>query len=146
MREAGHRPQTGGILIIDDDAVSRLMLRRILTKFTAARVSEASDGVRGLEMARAEQPQIIFLDSQMPEKDGLDVLRELKSDSELKRVPVVMVTGSSDPDHVKAAAKLGASGHLAKPVSFQHIEERVGHLLDSLDVDDEPDWGAAVLP
>ncbi|WP_182422360.1 response regulator [Aureimonas sp. ME7] len=110
---------SGTVLAIDDDPHARDLVTRFLTKegFT---VRTASDGVAGLEMARALVPDVILLDVTMPKKDGWSVLAELKEDARLSGVPVVMV---SSLDEKRIGYALGASDYLVKPVEWERLKE-----------------------
>jgi CheY-like chemotaxis protein len=79
------------ILIIDDDDVSRYLLKTLL-RDTALVISEASGGSEGLEKARTDRPDVIFCDLYMPGMDGTDVLRALEADPATRGIPVVMNT------------------------------------------------------
>jgi CheY-like chemotaxis protein len=79
------------ILLIDDDEVSRYLLRGLLAD-TRYGVLEAPSGVDGMERAREARPEAIILDVVMPEMDGYTVLEELKRDTELRRIPVIVYT------------------------------------------------------
>jgi len=79
------------VLIIDDDPVSRYLLRGVLRDFSCV-VVEASNGAEGVAMARRDRPDVIFCDVVMPGFSGLDVLRELSSDPATRDIPIVMNT------------------------------------------------------
>ena len=79
------------VLVIDDDPASRYLLQKLLAGGRNC-VIEAADGRSGLVAARRSKPSLIFLDLQLPDSSGEDVLRELKSDVDLKEVPVAIVT------------------------------------------------------
>jgi CheY-like chemotaxis protein/anti-sigma regulatory factor (Ser/Thr protein kinase) len=85
------------VLIIDDEEVSRYLFKGLLadTKYT---LLEAASGAEGLRRAREEQPQAIFLDLIMPEMDGFEVLKQLRSDPDTRNIPVVVYT-SRKLDH-----------------------------------------------
>ena len=82
------------VLIIDDDEVSRYLLKGLLssTRYSAV---EAKDGSEGLRLAKESKPRMIFLDIGMPQPDGFEVLDRLKADSETKQIPVVIHTAKS---------------------------------------------------
>ncbi|MBB3951844.1 PAS domain S-box-containing protein [Aureimonas jatrophae] len=130
----------GTVLAIDDDPHARDLISRFLTKegFT---VRTASDGVAGLEMARALVPDVILLDVTMPKKDGWSVLAELKEDPRLSAVPVVMV---SSLDEKRIGYALGASDYLVKPVEWDRLKEIMDRYRDApgglvLAIDDDED-------
>jgi signal transduction histidine kinase/CheY-like chemotaxis protein len=79
------------VLVIDDDPAARYLLQKLLTD-GHTRVIEAADGQSGLNAARAACPAMIFLDLQLPDSNGEDILRALKKDSKLRQVPVAIVT------------------------------------------------------
>ena len=107
--ESDHPP----ILVIDDDQDSRELLQRTL-EADGHLVATASDGEEGLELARRLHPILITLDVMMPGLDGWAVLKELKADPDLHRIPVMMVTIESQQD---LGYSLGAVEHLTKPVN-----------------------------
>jgi PAS domain S-box-containing protein len=114
----------GRVLVIDDDDTARALLARTL-KAEGYDVITADGGVKGLELARAFMPSAITLDVNMPDRDGWDVLQDLKADEALRDIPVVMVTILEDR---KQANALGASDFLTKPVS----RKALGAVLDRL--------------
>ncbi|KAB0678076.1 response regulator [Aureimonas leprariae] len=109
----------GTVLAIDDDPHARELVTRFLSKEGFA-VRTASDGVAGLEMARALVPDVILLDVTMPKKDGWSVLAELKEDPALTAIPVVMITIM---DEQRLGFALGASDYLLKPVEWDKLKE-----------------------
>ena len=100
------------VLVIDDDPVVRDLMSRFLTK-EGFRVVVASTGEQGLALARTARPSAITLDVMMPGMDGWSVLAALKADSELSRIPVLMVTMTDDR---RTGYALGASDYLTKPI------------------------------
>jgi signal transduction histidine kinase len=100
------------ILIIDDDVVVCEMLERFLKK-QGFEVMVADNGEDGLILAREQRPDVITLDVLMPDVDGWSVLRELKTDSELATIPVIMLTMSDDRN---MSYTLGATHFLSKPL------------------------------
>jgi len=107
----------GGILVIDDEEDARDLLRRTFEK-DGYRVLMAKDGKSGIEIARRMQPALITLDVMMPQFDGWAVLRTLKSDPDLRDIPVIMVSIVKD----KAMGyTLGAAEYLSKPVDRDRL-------------------------
>ena len=110
------------ILVIDDDADSRDLLKRMFES-EGYTVKTANGGREGLEIARQQKPSIITLDIQMPEMDGWCVLKEIKADKKLSNVPVVMV--SIEQDKGKGYL-LGAVESLPKPINRTLLMDVVG--------------------
>ena len=122
-----------GILMADDDPDDRLMAREA---FEEARLLNAiafvEDGQelldylkkRGKHQTRkGNLPGLILLDLNMPRKDGRQALEEIKSDPDLKQIPVVILTTSKAEEDIVKSYKLGASGYITKPVSFEGLVE-----------------------
>ncbi len=82
------------ILIIDDDPDVVVFLSTLLQD-NGYETIEAEDGLQGLEKTKTERPDLILMDLMMPQKSGISLLTELKQDSDLKDIPVIMVTGVS---------------------------------------------------
>jgi two-component system, chemotaxis family, response regulator Rcp1 len=82
------------------------------------------------EYARAEHPDLILLDLNLPKKDGREVLAEIKSDNKLKRIPVVILTTSKDEEDVLKAYDLHANCYIAKPVDFDQFTTVVKSIED----------------
>lgn len=101
-------------LIIDDDEVSRYVLKRTLSTEMSWAVSEAETGSEGLDRARLERPEVIFLDLRMPGMDGFEVLESLKSDPDTRDIPVIIHTSAPLSDSELARLTLDAAAILAK--------------------------------
>jgi CheY-like chemotaxis protein/phosphoribosyl 1,2-cyclic phosphodiesterase len=122
---------TKTVLIVDDapDVVSVLM--RALQN-EGLRLLSAEDGQSALDIARAERPDLILLDWILPVRDGLEVLRTLRAerDPKLRDVPIVLITGQTEPEHIATGFGAGATDYLTKPFKVAHVRSRVrGWLL-----------------
>ncbi|HET6521869.1 MAG TPA: response regulator, partial [Geminicoccaceae bacterium] len=131
----------GTVLVVDDERAVHDLLRRELAG-GGYRVLHASGGVEGLRMAREARPDVITLDIIMPDLDGWSVLRALKSDPELRDIPVILVSMLDDREMGFA---LGAADYLAKPIdrdALLRVLERcraADGRAEVLVVDDDPD-------
>jgi hypothetical protein len=114
------------VLVIDDDPEARELLRRTL-EADGLSVSTAGGGEEGLQLARTLNPLLITLDIEMPGMDGWAVLQELKGDSELKDIPVAMVSVVGDRGMGYA---LGAVEYLQKPVNRKELLRMAQHYAD----------------
>lgn len=117
------------ILTVDDSKTIRLIIAKAFKSFDCE-VLEASNGVEGLAVAAKEKPDIIILDLTMPIMDGYETLTKLKSDPDLKPIPVVMLTAESGRENVLRIAKQGVRDYLVKPFKEEMIVERVGRVID----------------
>ena len=112
---------TPSVLIVDDESMSRGLLRSILKNFECTTIQEASGGEQAVTVYKDSRPDIVFLDINMPVKNGMEALKEIKAlDAEAF---VVMVTADSTLENVKAALESGAKGFIAKPYSMGKVEE-----------------------
>lgn len=112
-----HKAEVDTVLVIDDDPAVRDLMSRFLNKLGFHAVA-AADGEEGLRLAREVSPLVITLDVIMPERDGWDILRKLKSDPQLAQIPVIMVTVV---DNQAMGFDLGASNYLIKPVDRDRL-------------------------
>ncbi len=101
------------ILVIEDEATLQKALNDVLDSEGYVVVS-ALDGVKGVELAKEEKPDLILLDIILPKMDGFEVLKELKKNKETKDVPVIILTNLSDLDNIQRALDLGATTYLVK--------------------------------
>lgn len=120
---------TGGdILIADDESMNRRLVAAILTPL-GYRLHEAGDGAEAFDMAGSIQPDAILMDLGMPRVDGLEAVRRLKTDPELKHIPVIVVTGNpQEADRIKAL-ETGADDFLNKPVNRLELLARLRNHL-----------------
>ncbi len=116
------------LLVVDDekDFVTVVAARLELSGFE---VIKAFGGKEGLEKAYAEKPDAIILDVRMPEMDGFDVCRRLKMDENCKEIPVIMLTGKSDPEDVKISKEIGADAYFIKPFDLDTLLYEIYALL-----------------
>ena len=117
------------ILTVDDSKTIRMIVGRAFKSFDCE-VFEACNGVEGLSVASREKPNIIILDYTMPIMDGFEMLTKLKSDPELKSIPVIMLTAEAGRENVLKIAKTGVRDYLVKPFKEDVIIERVGRVID----------------
>jgi serine/threonine protein kinase len=119
-RRAPRRPEgdspRGKVLVVEDEPAVRRLLSEVLHR-RGVTVLEAENGLEGIALATAEQPDLVFLDITMPGLDGVSTLRRLKADPALAARPVVMLSGSSDPEHPALSRGLGAVAFLNKPIN-----------------------------
>lgn len=117
-------PQQPHILVIDDDINNRELMRRLFSG--AYRVSAASSGRMGLEIIRTEPVDVVLLDVMMPGMTGFTVLERIRTNPATADLPVIMVSGLSDTDHVVSGLEHGANDYLTKPINIHVAQARVG--------------------
>jgi len=108
------------ILVIEDEATLQKALNEILSR-EGYEVVSSLDGLRGLELAQKENPDLILLDIILPKMDGFEVLKRIKEDDKISQTPVIILTNLSDINDIQKALDLGATTYLVK-ADF-HIED-----------------------
>jgi two-component system chemotaxis response regulator CheY len=111
------------IQLVDDNEVTRALLRGLLRGEEYDVVGEASDGEHGLEMALRLRPDVLCLDISMPKADGLEVLRQVRAQA--PETVVLMITAHTEREMVQQAIQSGASGYIVKPFN-------AGKVLDAI--------------
>lgn len=101
------------VLFVEDDA-SVAHMYRLKLELDGYTVDVAGDGLMALEKARAQQPDIIFLDIRLPKLDGMGVLEALRQDPTTERIPVVILSNWNEQELVERGVNLGALDHLIK--------------------------------
>ena len=124
-RQRRPRPK---VLVIEDNRDMRMFLRRVLAR-QGYQFLEAADARQGLAVARREHPDLILMDLSLPEMDGLEATRRLKSDAQLGRIPVLAVTAHARPADEQQAIEAGCDGYLSKPYRLQDFLALVRSLL-----------------
>jgi DNA-binding response OmpR family regulator len=124
----GDRQGMSLILVIEDDRIQRQVTVMAL-KAAGHQVLEAIDGVEGLQMARAQRPDLIVCDVMMPTMNGYQFVTALRDDGDGADIPVIMLTAMTARAHMRTAMTSGADDYIAKPFSFQELNEAVTALL-----------------
>jgi adenylate cyclase len=128
-------PAEAYVLVVDDDSVNRLLLARSLER-EGHRFATAEDGRRALEILRAESFDVVLLDVVMPEIDGFEVLAQMQADSELRHIPVIMISALEDMESVVRGIELGAEDYLPKPFNPVLLRARINGCLTRKRLDD----------
>ena len=110
------------ILIVDDERAARFGMKLALEK-DGYKVTEASDGIGAFDVIKSKNPSLIFLDINMPGKNGIDVLQDLKE--EFDDLFVAMISGHNSFDNIRRSIELGADGFVSKPYTAMKIREMV---------------------
>lgn len=116
------------VLVVDDDEFQHKIVGKILEGKNYHLVF-ASGGIEGLKIMRKIRPDIILLDVMMPDMDGLEVVRYMKSAPQLADIPIIMITGKSGKDIVMESLKAGATGFVVKPFDRNTLLGKVAQAL-----------------
>lgn len=127
------------ILLVEDNPKDVALTKRALEKNNIANeLVLARDGVEALDYLFgtgeyagrdvADLPQVVLLDLKLPKVDGLDVLRKIRTEERFRRLPVVILTSSSEEQDIVEGYRLGANSYIRKPVDFNQFAEAVKQL------------------
>ena len=119
------------VLIVDDDAVSRKKLCRIFQRLGIEQVKEAEQGDEALTMLKEQPIDLVMADWHMPGLDGLDLLKAIRADENLRETPVYLVTVEGRQTQIVEAVQAKTTGYIMKPFSQESIKEKLGHLIPS---------------
>ncbi len=112
------------ILVADDNPFSRELMRELL-EASGHVIIEAVNGRNAIDLIRQNQPDLVFLDLQMPLQDGFSVIRELRDDARFRGLTVVAVTASAMLGERERALAAGFDSYIAKPIELCDIEKQV---------------------
>jgi len=120
------------ILIVDDFATMRKVIRNLLKQGGFENVVEAEDGAAALKILKSQQVDFIISDWNMPNMSGLELLKAVRADDEIKALPFLMVTAEALKDNVVAAVKAGVSNYIVKPFTAEVLTEKIEKIVKSL--------------
>ena len=116
------------ILIVDDELDALTALKRAL-EADNYNVVEASDGLSAIEKVKTEKPDVVLLDLMMPEMDGIEACKHLKSDPKYKHIPIIMLTAKGEIDNKIEGIEMGADDYVTKPFNLQELKARIKMIL-----------------
>ncbi|HEY3368062.1 MAG TPA: response regulator [Symbiobacteriaceae bacterium] len=123
------------ILLIEDDPDIQKMVRLSLMYQGGHQVSVASGGEEGLSKATAENPDLILLDVMMPEMDGYETCKRLKSQPGTRHIPVVFLSARAQQTEIQKGRELGAVGYLVKPFDPMTLSSQLDAIIGTADQD-----------
>jgi two-component system chemotaxis response regulator CheY len=116
-------------LIVDDFSTMRRIVRNLLKEIGYANAEEAEDGAVALGMLKGSKFDFVVSDINMPNMNGFELLKSIKTDDALKAIPVLMVTAEAKKEDIVQAAQGGAAGYIVKPFTKATLEEKVQKIL-----------------
>lgn len=117
-------------LVVDDMSTMRRIVRSILNELGFSNVDEAEDGNDALGKLRSAKYDFVVSDWNMPNLDGLEMLKAIRADERLKALPVLLVTAEAKKENIIEAAKAGASGYVVKPFTAAILEEKLNKIFE----------------
>jgi two-component system chemotaxis response regulator CheY len=120
------------ILVVDDFSTMRKIVKNVLKQLGYNNIEEAENGVEALQKLRSKKFDFVVSDWNMPNMDGLEMLKAIRADAELKHLPVLMVTAEAEKDKVIAAIKAGVNNYIVKPFTAETLKQKMEQIYQKL--------------
>jgi two-component system chemotaxis response regulator CheY len=120
------------ILIVDDFSTMRRIIKNLLRELGFNNTIEADDGQTALPKLRTGGIDFLITDWNMPGMSGIDLLRTIRADNNLKSLPVLMVTAEAKREQIVEAAQAGVNGYVIKPFTAATLEEKINKIFERL--------------
>ncbi len=120
------------ILVVDDFATMRKVIRNLLKQSGYENIVEAEDGVNALKILKSQKIDFIVSDWNMPNMSGLELLKAVRADEDLKILPFLMVTAEALQENVVAAVKAGVSNYIVKPFTSETLDEKIKKIMEKM--------------
>lgn len=116
-------------LVVDDFSTMRRIIRNLLKELEFTNVDEAEDGLIGLNKLRNGNFDFVVSDWNMPNMTGIEMLKNIRADANLKHLPLLMVTAEAKKENIIEAAQAGADGYVVKPFTAAVLEEKLNKIF-----------------
>ncbi len=120
------------ILVVDDFATMRRIIRNLLQDLGFSNISEADDGNTALPMLQSGNFDLLITDWNMPGMPGLDLLKAVRADSRLAKLPVLMLTAEAKREQIVEAAQAGVNGYVIKPFTAETLKTKLDKILAAM--------------
>lgn len=125
-------PGTGyyrpSVLYVEDNADNRLLIRRILNA-EGYDVLEADSAVQALRVLQAQKPDLILMDINMPDIDGYTLTAQIKSQPDLKHIPIIAMTANALKGDRERSLQAGCDGYIQKPIDVDQLTDQIANFL-----------------
>jgi len=122
--------QTGmSILVVDDFSTMRRIIKGLLGDLGYTNVTEADDGTTALPLLKAGSFDLLITDWNMPGMQGVELLRHVRADERLKKLPVLMLTAEAKREQIVEAAQAGVNGYVIKPFTAATLKEKIDKIF-----------------
>lgn len=121
------------VLVVDDFSTMRRIVKNILRQLGFEDIEEAEDGAQAYAKLKSGGFGFLVSDWNMPNMDGLELLKKVRSDSELKSLPVLMVTAEAEKHKVIEAIKAGVNNYIVKPFTAEVMKEKIDKIFEKLE-------------
>ena len=114
------------VLVIDDSYINRVFIKKLINTFLPNyHYIEADLGLLGIEKAKQEKPDVILLDIMMPDLNGYEVCKKIKSEEELKEIPILFISALNDIEDKTKGFEVGGVDYITKPAHSKEIIARI---------------------
>lgn len=120
-------------LVVDDFSTMRRIVRNLLKELGYTNAEEAEDGSVALNRLKTEKFDFVVSDWNMPVMTGIELLRKIRADPDLKSLPVLMVTAEARKENIIEAAQCGANGYIVKPFTAATLDEKLAKIFKTLE-------------
>ncbi|BCL70689.1 Chemotaxis protein cheY [Vibrio nigripulchritudo MADA3029] len=120
------------ILIVDDFSTMRRIVKNLLRDLGFNNTQEADDGLTALPMLKKGEFDFVVTDWNMPGMQGIDLLKNIRADDELKHLPVLMITAEAKREQIIEAAQAGVNGYIVKPFTAATLKEKLDKIFERL--------------
>ena len=117
------------VLVVDDAATMRRIVKGLLRELGIKNIREAENGSTALDELRKKKADLVVSDWNMPIMNGLDLLRAIRQDNDLKSTPVLMVTAEAKKENIIEALQAGVSNYIVKPFNAKTLEEKLSKIF-----------------
>ena len=118
-------------LVVDDYSTMRRIIKNLLHDLGYADVTEADDGQTALPLLKSDSFDFLITDWNMPGMAGLDLLKAVRADTKLAKMPVLMLTAEAKREQIVEAAQAGVNGYVIKPFTAATLKEKIDKILES---------------
>ncbi len=118
------------ILVVEDNLMNKILVKEVLT-LNGYEIIEAQTGTEALKSFTTVRPDLVLMDIQLPEMDGVTAMRVIKSDKKNKDIPVIALTASAMKGEEEKILNAGFDGYIAKPIDTKKLIETVGAFVKS---------------
>lgn len=120
------------LLYVEDDRINAVLFEEMVRASAGIEIDVAEDGAQALQFARDRRPDVLVIDAHLPDRNGFELLTELRALPGLARVPAFMCSADAMPDRIEAADRAGFDGYWSKPLDVRSVLSSLNSLAATL--------------
>jgi two-component system, chemotaxis family, chemotaxis protein CheY len=121
------------ILVVDDFSTMRRIVINVLNALGFNNLAEADDGITALPMLQSDNFDFVITDWNMPGMQGIDLIKNIRADAKLAKIPILLVTAEAKREQIVSAAEAGVNGYIVKPFTPETMEEKINKVFERLE-------------